>query len=199
MNTQHLARTLLIATAVCAMVMSATSSQVTRRTRVTFTGSVRVPGTILPAGTYFFEAPQQNNRTVVRVSKEDGTFITQFMGIADYTRAQQPDIIVFGEHECGPKAVKAWFYPGSNHGVRFVYSEDEAALIAASCEEPVPEIHEKTVSASQIMVYRVFLITPSRQEQEYTPEALSHSDQVDNNGFHSMPAAENEKSEAPPQ
>ena len=199
MKTQHLARAILIASAVCSMIVSASSASVTRRTRVNFSDSVRIPGAVLAAGTYFFEAPQQNNRTVVRVSKEDGTFITQFMGIPDYTREQQPDLIVFGEHECGPKAVKAWFYPGSRHGVRFVYSEDEAALIAASCDEPVPEIHEKTVTPSQIMVYRVFLITPSRQEQEYTPEALSHSDQIDNNGFHSMPAAQTEKGEAPPQ
>lgn len=199
MKTQHLARTLLIATAVCAMVMSAASSQVTRRTRVTFTGSVRVPGTILPAGTYFFEAPRRTNRTVVRISKEDGTFVAQFMGIPDFTREREHDIIVFGDHECGPKAIKAWFYPGTGQGIRFVYSEDEAAVIAASCDEPVPEIHEKTVSLPQIMVYKVYLITPRKQEEEYTPEALSHSDEADNNGFHSTPVAPNEKGVATPQ
>ena len=151
----------------------------------------------MAAGTYFFEAPNRNNRTIVRVSKENGEFVTQFMGIPDFTREREHDIIVFGDHECGPKAIKAWFYPKSGQGVRFVYSEDEAAVIAASCDEPVPAIHEKTVSLQQLMVYKVYLITPRKQEEEYKPEALSHADEVDNNGFHSTPVAP--EGGAPPQ
>jgi hypothetical protein len=135
----------------------------------------------------------------VRISKEDGSFVTQFMGIPDFTREREHDIIVFGDHECGPTAIKAWFYPGSGRGVRFVYSEDEAAVIAAACNEPVPEIHEKTVSEPQLMVYKVYLMTPKKQEEEYTPEALSHADEVDNNGFHSIPVSPNEKGGATPQ
>lgn len=166
---------------------------------MTFDGSVRVPGTILAAGTYYFDAPQQNNRTIVRVSKEDGTFVTQFMGIADFAQQRDHDIIVFGDHECGPTAIKSWFYPGTRHGVRFVYSQDEAEVIAASCDEPVPEIHERTVSLPRIMVYRVFLMTPRKQEQEYAPDALSRSDAADKNGFHSTPVAPNEKGGLAPQ
>lgn len=199
MKTQHLARAILIATAVCSMAVSASSSPATRKTRVTFNESVRVPGALLPAGTYFFETPQRNNRTIVRISKEDGSFVTQFMGITDFTRQREHDIVVFGDHECGPKAVKAWFYPASGQGVRFVYPEAEAEAIAASCDEPVPEIHEKTVSLPEVTTDKVYLITPKKQEEEYTPEALSHSDEVDNNGFHSTPAAATEKGTATPQ
>ena len=79
-------------------------------------------------------------------------------------------------------AIKAWFYPGSGMGVRFVYPEDEAATIAAACKEPVPETHGK-VNVGQANSEKIYLITPERQEEEYTPNQLTKPDQADTNGF----------------
>lgn len=171
---------------------AAVASPANRKTKITFSQSVRVPGTILSAGTYVFEAPHPNNRTIVKISDENGNFVTQITGIADYTRKRDHDIIVFGDHSCGPKAIKSWLYPGSGTGVRFVYPKDEAETIASACDEPVPEMHEKTASANE----QIYLMTPGKQEEQYTPDALAASDQMDKDGFNTATPAGNS---GPPQ
>ena len=122
----------MVGIAVLAFVSGVIADPSSRTTRVTFSGPVRVPGANLSAGTYFFRAPNVTNRMIVRIEDENRQFVTQFMGIPDKTRNRTHDIVLFGDHECGPKAVKSWFFPGSNTGVRFVYPQEEAALIAAS-------------------------------------------------------------------
>ena len=169
--------------AVLAFVSGAIADPSSRTTRVTFSGPVRVPGANLSAGTYFFRAPNVTNRMIVRVEDENRQFVTQFMGIPDRTRNRTHDIVLFGEQECGPKAVKSWFFPGSNTGVRFVYPAEEAALIAAACNEDVPETHETKLEESQLENTKVYLMTPQKQEKPYSDGALTASDAKDGNGF----------------
>lgn len=152
-------------------------------TKVTFSGPVRVPGANLNAGTYYFKAPNVNNRIIVRIEDENRTFVTQFMGIPDRTRNRTHDIVLFGEQECGPTAIKSWFFPGSNSGVRFVYPQAEAELIASSCNENVPETHETKLDESQVQSTKVYMMTPQKQEQPYNAAALSASDSRDEKGF----------------
>lgn len=154
-----------------------------RRTKITFSQSVRVPGMTLSAGTYYFSAPLPKNRALVRIEDENGKFVTQFMGLLDYGRKPSHDIITFGDHECGPNAIKSWSYPPSGSAVRFVYSQEEAASIAVACNEPVPEVHESTLNETELDTYKVHLMTPQKQEVLYKTEALSASDQMDQNGF----------------
>ena len=153
-----------------------------RKTKITFSEAVRAPGITLSAGTYYFLAPDSNNRTIVRIEDENGNLKTQFMGIADYTSKPDHDVILFGAHDC-PKAIKSWFYPTTGQGVRFVYPPEEAASIAASCDDTVPETNTQTWDVSKIYGYTVNLMTPQKQEQAYKPEALKSSDQQDRNGF----------------
>jgi hypothetical protein len=173
--------------AVLLFVSAAISATTSRRTKITFSGSVRVPGATLKAGTYYFQAPEFTHRALVRIVDENGQFITQFMGIAEQTRKPDHDVIAFGDHECGAKAIKSWFYPHSGTVVRFVYSEEEAASIAAACNEPVPESHQKNLNASQLENYPVHLMTPDKREEAYDPGALTASDQRDRDGFNADP------------
>ena len=154
-----------------------------QRTKITFHESVHVPGATLSPGTYYFSTPSPIARTIVRVDDENNRLVTQFIGFSDTTQKSQHTVIIFGDHECGPKAIKSWFYPGSSIGIRFVYPENEAAAIAAACNEPVPETHGRPVDTSQLQGSTVYLMTPQKQEQAYKPEALSTSDQADQNGF----------------
>jgi hypothetical protein len=59
-------------------------------------------------------------------------------------------------------AIRAWFYPGSGMGVRFIYPGDGAATIAAACKEPVPETHGKVQNTGQVSTEKTYLITPER-------------------------------------
>jgi hypothetical protein len=178
---------IMLSFAILIIVVGATAGPSSRRSKLTFSGSVRVPGVTLSAGTYYFSTPSPDARTLVRVENENLELVAQFMGLSDYRRESGHTAIIFGDHECGPKAIKSWFYAGGSSGIRFVYSEQEAALIAASCNEPVPETHERTLDASNLQSSPVYLMTPQKQEEAYKSEVLSASDQVDQNGFDADP------------
>ena len=169
------------------IVAAAVAGPSTRKTQITFSQSVRVPGTTLNAGTYYFDAPSFTNRTLVRITDETGNLVTQVMGLPEHIQKPNHDVITFGSHECGPKAIKLWFYAPSGTAVRFVYPKEEAASIAASCKEPVPEMHEKAAPVSQLEESKVYLATPKGKEEPYKPELLSTSDQMDQNGFDAKP------------
>jgi hypothetical protein len=95
-----------------------------KKTIVTVNGSIQVPGKVLPAGTYVFKLLDSNDRTRVSIFNADETqLITTVQGISD-SRMETPDktILQLEERPSGqPQAVKAWFYPGDDSGVEFVY------------------------------------------------------------------------------
>ncbi len=86
---------------------------------------IHVPGKVLPAGTYVFKLLDSNDRTLVAIYDADEMHvITTIQGIPGF-RTETPDkaILQLEERPSGqPEALKAWFYPGDNFGVEFVYS-----------------------------------------------------------------------------
>jgi len=95
-----------------------------KKTIVTVNQSIQVPGKVLPAGTYVFKLLNSNNPTLVSVFNADEThLIATIQGISD-SRAEVSDktVLQFEERPSGqPEALKAWFYPGDDSGVEFVY------------------------------------------------------------------------------
>ena len=75
-----------------------------KKTTVTFTGPVQVPGTVLPAGTYVFRlADSDSDRYIVEIfDARETQLITTIMAMPDY-RMQTPDktIISFDERPAG--------------------------------------------------------------------------------------------------
>src|SRR5262245_46375988 len=105
-----------------------------KRTYLTFSGPVQIPGKTLPAGTYTFElANPDTTRHVIRVSQKDsGKPLALFLTIPQ-DRLDPPDdnLIMFAERPAGsPQAIQAWFYPGDRIGEEFVYPKDQAMKIA---------------------------------------------------------------------
>ena len=95
-----------------------------RKTIVTVNQPVQVPGKVLSAGTYVFKLLDSNDLTLVAIFNEDESYlVTTVQGIPD-VRTETPDktILQLEERPSGqPQALKAWFYPGDNFGVEFVY------------------------------------------------------------------------------
>lgn len=95
-----------------------------KKTIVTVNQPVQVPGKVLPVGTYVFKLLDSNDPTLVGIFNEDGShLITRVQGIPN-VRTETPDkaILQLEERPSGqPEALKAWFYPGDNFGVEFVY------------------------------------------------------------------------------
>ena len=91
--------------------------------RVTFTFSapVELPGHVLPAGTYVFDAVEPN---VTRILSADGKMVygTYITVPEERREPAEKATISFGENTTGsPERVEAWFYPGDTVGNEFMY------------------------------------------------------------------------------
>ena len=99
-----------------------------RKTKVTFTEPVEVPGVgaqILPAGTYVFKIMDSlSDRHIVQIMNEaeDHVFST-ILAIPNYRlKVTDKTVMTFRERaEGSPEAIRAWFYPGRQWGEEFVY------------------------------------------------------------------------------
>jgi len=95
-----------------------------KKTIMTVNEPIQVPGKVLPAGTYVLRLLDSNDRTLVAIYNADGRhLITTVLGVPDYRRETTSEAILQLEDrpDGGPAALTAWFYPGDNFGVEFVY------------------------------------------------------------------------------
>ena len=130
-----LATVLCCALLVAALSPAARADDWNRKTYITFSDSVEVPGAVLQAGKYVFKLMDSNaDRHIVQVfnERENHVFAT-VLAIPSY-REIPPDntVITFYEVAAGnPAPIKKWFYPGDNYGQEFVYSGKRHAEILA--------------------------------------------------------------------
>ena len=134
-------------TTVCCMALasallapSAKADDWNRKTVITFSGPVEIPGVhlagwgVLPAGTYVFKIlDSQSDRHIVQIfSKDELTVYATILAIPNYRlRATDKTVITFRERPVGqPEALRAWFYPGRNWGEEFVYPKAKAIELA---------------------------------------------------------------------
>src|SRR5579864_8099110 len=125
-------------------VPGATADELNRRTVVTFSGPVEVPGVgaqVLPAGTYLFKIIDMGSfRHIVQISSEDGSHIfTTAMTVPNFRRKRTGEtVITFKEQPAGqPEAIRVWFYPGRYWGEEFVYPKARAVALAKVVNEPI--------------------------------------------------------------
>jgi hypothetical protein len=159
-----------------------------KKTYITFSDTVQVPGATLPAGKYVFKLVESNaNRHVVQVFNErENHVFTTVIAIPNY-RLKTPDktLVTFYEAPQGqPLPVRAWFYPGDNFGQEFVYPKSEAALIAKGTKEtvrteevatvaetPTPQIAEVAVAEPQVEAVKTVEPPPAPVVAEPPPPA----------------------------
>src|SRR5215510_7525740 len=106
-----------------------------KKTVVTFSQPVEVPGgVVLPAGAYVFKLlDSASNRHIVQIFNQDQTHIyATVLAIPNYRlQVTGKTVITFVERAAGePQAIRAWFYPGDNFGQEFVYSKRRTAELA---------------------------------------------------------------------
>jgi hypothetical protein len=140
-----------------------------KATKLTFSEPVEVPGTVLPAGTYWFTlADSESDRSIVKVWDTDRTrLVTTILAIPDY-RLQPTDktVINFSERPASaPEAIHAWFYPGDNYGQEFVYPKSRATQLAKQANRPVLSLRDEQPSdATQMKKVPITAISPSGDE-----------------------------------
>jgi hypothetical protein len=170
-----------------ALTTSAKADEWNKKTVITFSGPVEIPGVhlagfgILPAGTYVFKIlDSQSDRHIVQIfNKEETIVYATILAIPNYRlKATDKTVVTFRERPAGePEALRAWFYPGANWGEEFVYGKAKALAIAKATNMPVlftktdtvAEVTEPIQSADHVAVVElkaapVMAITPAGEE-----------------------------------
>ncbi len=168
---------------------SAKADEWNRKTVITFSGPVEIPGVhlkgwgVLPAGTYVFKIlDSQSNRHIVQIFNQEETQVyATILAIPNYRlRATDKTVVTFRERPAGqPEALRAWFYPGRNWGEEFVYPKAKAVELAKATNLPVLftpaeiplEVAEPIKSADEPVVAElkqapVMAIRPTGEEVE---------------------------------
>jgi hypothetical protein len=142
-----------------------------RKTTVTFSGPVEVPGVgaqTLPAGTYVFKiADSMADRHIVQIFNEDQTHVfTTILAIPNYRlKSTDKTVMTFRERAEGqPEAIRAWFYPGHQWGEEFVYPKYRAVELAKLTNEPVLAIAELPTEPAALKEVPVEAVTPAGEE-----------------------------------
>lgn len=135
---------LFISLATLAIAPSAKADDHDKRTIVTFSQTIEIPGVgqqFLPAGTYVFKLVESlSDRDIVQIFSKDETHVfATILSIANYRlKATSKTVMTFRERASGqPEAIRAWFYPGANWGQEFVYPKARAIELAKVAQQPV--------------------------------------------------------------
>jgi hypothetical protein len=120
---------------------AARADQWDKKTILTFSGPVQIPGATLPAGSYVFKlADLSGNRHVVQVfDKAEKKIYATLLAIPnDRMEPSDEPVVMFSERPAGsPQAVKVWYYPGERIGNEFVYPKSMAIKIAKANHQSV--------------------------------------------------------------
>jgi hypothetical protein len=156
---------------------SAKADEWNRKTKVTFSGPVEVPGVgaqTLPAGTYVFKIVNSlTDRHIVQIFNlaEDHVYTT-ILAIPNFRlRATDKTVMTFRERAEGqPEAIRAWFYPGRNWGEEFVYPKFRALELAKVVNEPVlaTPIDLATAPVETLKTAPVIAVKPTGEEVAVT-------------------------------
>ncbi|HMD39784.1 MAG TPA: hypothetical protein VKH15_10910 [Candidatus Acidoferrum sp.] len=136
-----------------------------KKTVLTFSQPIEIPGQILPAGTYTFvllDSP--SDRHIVQIFNADGShLITTVLAINNYRLTPTGDTVIKFSERPGdnPEALKAWFYPGDNFGQEFVYPKSRAIQLAVVVKEPIPAM---PTDAADLKVVEIVAVTPEQKE-----------------------------------
>jgi len=107
-----------------------------KKTYVTISQSIEVPGAILPPGRYVFKLlDSPSNRHIVQVLNERENHVYTTNLAIPKERMEPADKTVLTFYEVpggGPEPVRSWFYPGDLIGQEFVYPHKRMVQIRAA-------------------------------------------------------------------
>ncbi|HVB36935.1 MAG TPA: hypothetical protein VND92_00290 [Vicinamibacterales bacterium] len=149
---------------------TARADELNKKTMITFSQPVEIPGHVLPAGTYTFKlADSLSDRHIVQIFNADGSdIIATFIAISDYRLKPTGETVIrFKEVPAGsPQAIRAWFYPGNNFGQEFVYPKQRAAELARASDTVVPAVATDMASDEDLKTAPIVAVTPQQKDAD---------------------------------
>jgi hypothetical protein len=138
-----------------------------KKTVMTFSQPVEIPGQILPAGTYTIKLVDiASERHVVQFLDADGIkVVATVLAINNWRLHPTGKTVVKFAETAGdnPETLKAWFYPGDNFGQEFVYPKRRAIELAVATKEPVPAIASEETPVD-LKTATIVAVTPEEKE-----------------------------------
>ena len=131
----------------------ATADEWDKKTYITTSQSIEVPGAVLPPGKYVFKLlNSQSDRHIVQIFNADENHLYATNLAIPRQRMEPADKTIITFYEMpggGPEPIKAWFYPGDTVGQEFRYSSKRASEIARATSQPVPAL-SASASATEV-------------------------------------------------
>jgi hypothetical protein len=121
-----------------------------KKTYISTSRSIEVPGAILPPGKYVFKlVDSASNRHIVQIlnERENHVYATNLAIPKQRMEPADKTIVTFYEMPGGgPEPVRSWFYPGDTIGQEFAYPKRRALDISRVTRENVPILAETRTS-----------------------------------------------------
>jgi hypothetical protein len=121
-----------------------------KKTIVTISAPVEIPGRVLTPGTYVFKLlDSQSNRNILQIwDKDEQHLITTILAVPDYRlKPADKPVIRFEERPSGtPEALKALFYPDDTYGLELVYPHMRAVELAKRTNQNVLSMKDSMAS-----------------------------------------------------
>ena len=159
-------------------VMPAMADTWNKKTIITITEAVQVPGAILEPGKYvmkLLDSPSDRHIVQIFNEREDHVYTT-ILAIPNY-RLQPTGKTEFQwwETPAGqPKAMRAWFYPGDNFGQEFAYPKNTAMQIAKNTNQVVPMVSQsEDVSKATVTTVDNSGAETALNKETYTPAPVA--------------------------
>jgi hypothetical protein len=143
-----------------------------KKTYITISQSIEVPGAILPPGRYVFKLlDSQSNRHIVQVlnDRENHVYCTNLAIPKERMEPADKTILSFYEVPGGgPEPVRSWFYPGDLIGQEFVYPKARMMQIRAAMDRGRITVAQNTTTTTNTQTAEV---TPPAVVEEQKSEA----------------------------
>ena len=151
---------------------NANADEWNKKTYITISQSIEVPGAILPPGRYVFKLlDSQSNRHIVQVmnDRENHVYCTNLAIPKERMEPADKTILTFYEVPGGgPEPVRAWFYPGDLIGQEFVYPKHRMTEILAAMNKGRITVAQNT--QTQVNTETATAAAPPVMEEQKTEE-----------------------------
>ena len=128
-----------------------------KKTYITTSRAIEVPGAVLPPGKYVFKLLDSSaNRHIVQImnDRENHVYATNLAIPAQRMEPADKTVLTFYEMPGGgPEPVHKWFYPGDTFGQEFAYPKKRALEISRATGQNVSvlaELNPRTAESTRI-------------------------------------------------